>query len=743
VAERKLEREERKEKMKSNTLVKILFAMAIMAILLSSSLLISPASSSLQPPTLKGQQTGSLKLPDKEWVDGTHTKYMESKKAAAQASSSMGISVLSAAPTDMEIMVSDFLLNVDYKQNFHLVWTGTHCYVYAALDSVAPILNYYDSSTDQYVFVNPNYPTGGWTPEDRISTAQLTYLGNEFDNTIYPIMTTTFGTPIPRPAGEDKIYILIMNMRDDAYYDSTINWYVAGYFSWGEDSACDKNMIHIDSFDWANRIGPGTARPYLYEGTFAHEFEHLIHNDIDPGEESWVDEGCADFAIYMCGYGHDAGHIANYLVYHPYTSLTFWGGGLESYGASYLFTLYLYEHFDGIPFIVDLVHNPLHSIEGVVDTLLDHGYTISFEQLFHNWAVANYIDDTSIGNGEYGYFTLDIPSLDTWGYSIEYALHNYWQGQEFNLGTYMKSSWWYGVGPQPYTAQYWDFAFTPSWQEVTFQYGGDPISGVPAHGGSYHWYGGMGNWVWRKLGQSFLIPAGGATLKFWTSYDIELDWDYAYVEVHDLTADTWTTLPGVKTTNTLPHEQDNPNVPAGREPKDYFHAGTWKGLTGNSGGYYQETMDLTPFANDNIELNFVYWTDGASNGMGIFMDDIEIPELGFSDNVEADVNGWTNEGWIRTTGLETNHWQGTVVDLKLPGTTLAGYRNPSFRLKMRSGKMVNFEPAMLQDIWDITGGLLVIPPEDITNRGHQHIFVAVFWNAVPHLFPGDYWFYAY
>jgi hypothetical protein len=294
--------------------------------------------------------------------------------------------------------------------------------------------------------------------------------------------------------------------------------------------------------------------------------------------------------------------------------------------------------------------------------------------------------------------------------------------------------------PQPYTANYWEYGFTPAGYEVNFLYGGDAISGVPAYSGSYQWYGGMGNWVWRKLGQSFLIPVGGATLTFYTSYDIELDWDYAYVEVHDLTDDTWTTLPGVRTTDTLPHEQDNPNVPAGREPKDYFHAGTWNALTGNSGGYYQEIMSLAPFAGHNIELNFVYWTDGASNGMGIFIDDIEIPELSpsFFDDVEAGVNGWTTDidGWIRTTGLVSNNWQGSVIDV----TGIQPYRNPSCRYNMRTGKMINFKPGKLNYVWDITGGSLTIPKEYV-NSGH--VFVAVFWNAAPHLFPGDYWFQAY
>ena len=138
--------------------------------------------------------------------------------------------------------------------------------------------------------------------------------------------------------------------RDEAYYDPTVETYVAGYFSSSEDTDANKNMMHIDSYDWANRTGADTARPYLYEGVFAHEYEHLLHFDMDPDEESWVDEGLADMAAYLCGYGEDLSHVVYYLVYHPFTALTFFGGGLESYGASYLFQLYLWEKYGGEAF---------------------------------------------------------------------------------------------------------------------------------------------------------------------------------------------------------------------------------------------------------------------------------------------------------------------------------------------------------------------------------------------------------
>lgn len=706
--------------MRSNKFVKMILLILVSTLLASSMISISLPQSS------------ALKLPEQDWVDGTYAIPWRDSKQLHRPIDLAGGGGPSPPPTDMVIMVGDWGLDIDYAQNFHYVLTGEHCYIYVAYDFGPDPENYYDVLTDEYVFENPNYPTGGWTPEDRISTAQLEYFKDEFDNTMYPIETDIFGMPAERPANETKIYILILNLRDPSYYDATFTWYVAGYFSAGEDAMYNKNMIHIDTYQWWNRVGPGVGRPYLYEIVFAHEFEHLIHYDQDPDEPSWVDEGLADLAGYFCGYGHSAGHIANYLVYHPWTALTFWGNALEDYGASYLFQLYLWEHFGGTPFIMDLVQNPLNGIEGIEDTLQAWGYTISFDQIFHNWAIANYIDDTNVGNGEYGYFTLNIPSPDTWGYSIQYALWNMWIGTEFWRGFGYQASWWPGM-PQPYTAHYWEYAFTPAEGEVNFFYGGDPVSGMSAYSGTYHRYGGMGAWVWRQLHQSFPIPAGGATLKFYTYYEIETDWDYFYVEVHDVTMDTWTTLPGLMTTTTLPHPQDNPNTPVGREPMDYDAAGKWHALTDFSPGYYQEQMDLTPFAGHDIELYFVYWTDGAYNEVGAYIDDIEIVPIGFFDDVEAGEDGWTNEGWTRGTGLVPNNWEGMVFSV----TGIDKYREDKFRYNMRTGKMVNFQPGKLHFHWSIEAGSLTIP-QDYVNVGH--LYVAVFWNAAPHIISGDYGF---
>ena len=72
----------------------------------------------------------------------------------------------------------------------------------------------------------------------------------------------------------------------------------------------------IDAFDWLHRTGanppnepvPGNnctsapARPFLYEGVFAHEYQHLLERYEDPDEVNWINEGLSDWAQTLTGY---------------------------------------------------------------------------------------------------------------------------------------------------------------------------------------------------------------------------------------------------------------------------------------------------------------------------------------------------------------------------------------------------------------------------------------------------------
>ena len=132
--------------------------------------------------------------------------------------------------------------------------------------------------------------------------------------------------------------MLVYNVQDESYYDCAVSTYTAGYFAPEYIDEAGMNVIVIDAFDWANRIGDQTGNPdgqtELYEGVIAHELEHLLMNYSDPGELSWVDEGLADLAVFLNGYDIGGSHLTYHQVFHRETSLTRWGGGLENYGAS-------------------------------------------------------------------------------------------------------------------------------------------------------------------------------------------------------------------------------------------------------------------------------------------------------------------------------------------------------------------------------------------------------------------------
>ena len=153
-------------------------------------------------------------------------------------------------------------------------------------------------------------------------------LVSEFDSNMYPKETATFSTPPDRDGTErpdrpgdytgdgDKTVALIDNVRDDNYYDfPAASTYIAGFFSSQFNELLDRNVMTIDAYDWAHRTGDnppdarpptrapaGPARPNLYEGTFAHEWQHLLHYYTDPFETNWINEGLSDFAQTLVGY---------------------------------------------------------------------------------------------------------------------------------------------------------------------------------------------------------------------------------------------------------------------------------------------------------------------------------------------------------------------------------------------------------------------------------------------------------
>jgi len=731
------------------TTITLIALLTISSFGLLFSTLLTPAAAAYEP----------MPLLDRIPIDATPEMIGDKEISMRNKAAEIGVAAATGASPignpavigeELVINVGDFVEG-NYDETFVVVLDGTHgiiCIEKAAYDN-------YDVATDEFIFPNPS---GVWRDEDRISTAQLQYLLDEFDNNIYPTVTDIFGEPLARGDEGQKCWVLIHNIRDESYYPTPPGAeepesYVAGYFSSAEDAENNKNMFHMDSYDWQNRVGPDAARPHLYEGTFAHEFQHLVHFDQDPDEPSWVDEACADMSAFLCGYGHSSGHIAYYFLRHFFTPLTFWGGGLEDYGASYLWALYMYDHYGGADFFTALVQEQANGIEGVENTLDDLGYWwIDFDEIFDRWTIANYIDEKPKNKwhdvSKYGYKSIDIGSEDTWGYTIEYFIvdDNYywnWVLDEFNgipdvwpfpiyespfeITEYDWAFAIYGY-PMPYTAQYFRFT-NDKLSKITFD--GADTSDVLPPSGSYEWYSDVGAWAWRSFSQSFSIPATDNTfLNFKTFFDIEEDWDYGYVEVFDGT--NWYTLDAPGTVDYLGNPQMNENCPDGREPMTYNDTARWHAFTGNSGGWQDISMDLTPFAGLDIDLYFTTWQDGAFTLQMMYVDDIEITNdfsgTVFFDDVEADEHGWDagEDGWYITDGIYPNGWSMNVIKTKNV--------NPDSYPNTNSWKLLGRREMRMNSATQ--SGTMWIP----RTRSNNDLHVAIVSNHADHIIASNYHF---
>ena len=604
-----------------------------------------------------------------------------------------------------EVPVSDDYMGGFYIQSFDCVLKGVYANIWIGMNDTVWAGGYTDEHDDNgtpeivddtWYFAYPWSAEGVNATEadapdpdndgyylppgyvDWITGADLEFVLDAFDNNIHDKVVSSFGMYADRPGPLDdyKIQILIFNIRDGLYYDP-INapYFTMGYFWSYASNLNDANIFHMDTYQWWRRLDSPTVNyygldplPEQYEGTFAHEFQHLVHYDVDPDELSWVNEGCSMLSEYICGYGFSPGQISEYLIYWWDTSLVIWQSELADYGIVQLWTYYMYEHYGGVPLIWDLVHEQANGIQGWRNVLSAHGIKRSFDQIFQDWTIANYLDDTSIADGKYGYYGLDLPSDDTDGWDIPYTiwLWEYLYPGLFDtqVDTYPTYGYNYPYGfSLPYTASYVEF-YNQETSPLNLIFDGADFAGVLAYSGTYEWYSDGTAYSWFRLGQTFSIPEGGATLKFYTYYEIEEDWDYGYVEVHDLTTDEWSTLPGLNTVSTLPNPQDNPNTPYEFEPSTYFDAGLWNAFTGFSPGWYQEVMDLSMFTGHDIEIYFTYWTDPYTLELGWYLDNIEIPEIGYFDDVESGEDGWSvNAGWYITDGAVINDFEVSLITI--------------------------------------------------------------------------------
>lgn len=139
------------------------------------------------------------------------------------------------------------------------------------------------------------------------------------------------------------------------------------------------------------------------------------------------------------------------------------------------------------------------------------------------------------------------------------------------------------------------------------------LSSQQAASGTWsYWAGGANQTSFiSTLAEPFTVsPGNQITFNAW--FDIENDWDYAYVEVSNNGGSTWTTIPGNITTTSNSHGNND-----------------GYGITGNSGGWVNAVFDLATYTGQDIQVRLRYTTDYSVLYEGIYVDDFS-PVIGFA-----------------------------------------------------------------------------------------------------------------
>jgi immune inhibitor A len=442
-----------------------------------------------------------------------------------------------------------------------------------------------------------------WVAEEvKFDHDDLEKLAKTFENEIFITGRTFFGSEwSPGIDGDPHIYVL---------FATRLGIGIAGYFSSADEMhplAHEYSNAHEMFVLNSDNVQMGEVYTL---STLAHEFQHMIHWNLDRNETTWLNEGLSQLAEFLNGYpvgGFDWAYSVNpdlqlkttqALVAHP-------TNGLVS---------------------IDRVLEALSVVDPITET------PITADAFILDWAIANFVDDPKVADGRYSYTNyLDRPPFN----ETEAV-------EDCNQGSQEREVHQYGV----------DYIriICPGEQTLHFD-GSVQTKLVPAdpYSGAYAFWSNKGDSSDMTLTQTFDFTehTDPLTLTFQTWYDIEKDYDYVYVEA-SLDGEHWEIL----------------TTPSGTNKNTTGNNYGW-GYTGKTRGseWIEESIDLSQFAGQEVQIRFEYITDGSLHGEGMLIDDVAIPEIDYFTDFEADAGGWVADGFVRVQNVLPQTFRLALVNI--------------------------------------------------------------------------------
>ncbi|MEO8392723.1 MAG: hypothetical protein ABI700_07005 [Chloroflexota bacterium] len=471
-----------------------------------------------------------------------------------------------------------------------------------------------------------------WIEDDaNVNLSDLQTLANDFDTSVYPNVRGLWGSEAnPGIDGDPHIYGLFVHGLGAS---------TAAYFT--ADHTYRKAVVPVSNeheMFFFNLDAIGQNFPiHIVDSIVSHEFQHMIRFNLQVNTETWLNEGLSMFTQYYL-YGGVDGSVFNFLN-QPSTQLDDWnanpGARAANYGAATLFLTYFYQRY-GIDAIHQLSAEHQTRALQAVDSVLTANNQPGVNDFFGDWVVANFVDDRSYADGKYGYKNLPLLQTPPVNATVE----------QFPFQVK-------GTANQ-YSADYYKLDNLNGTHNLNIKLDASTtVKLLPtvAPSGTHIWYSNRDDMADSRLTRRFdLTNVSQATLSYKVWFDTEANWDYGYAEVSTDGGKTWDVLRTGYGTTDDPHK---------------VTYGT--GYNGSSGGWNDESVSLNAYTGKQTLVRFEMITDDAVTRPGMAIDDLTIPEIGYSDDFENGENGWVAEGWLLTDNrLPQNGW---VQVIQKTGTT--------------------------------------------------------------------------
>ena len=275
--------------------------------------------------------------------------------------------------------IHDLLLDRTVVVNAELAYIGAHSYIYVYRDQV----------------------------NSAIPEAEVRRMGEAFDEHIYPETFALWPSePLPSHEGDERIVILIYSADiDNLPYLYAVGWYNGREAMPGEPNPFS-NRSGFLGYVWL----PMT-RSYITDTIIVHELQHLIQHQVAGKDVSWVNEGLSEFTEFYLGYLNlDFDDFLKYpqtqLNHDPDTR----NDGTRCYvcsrGAVILFLSYIHDRL-GLEALQAFAAHPARGFAGLDAVLADWGLGMDVDSFFADWVLANYLFDAQLGDGQFGYPSLN------------------------------------------------------------------------------------------------------------------------------------------------------------------------------------------------------------------------------------------------------------------------------------------------------------------------------------------------